>query len=424
MFCPEGEMVVEMVIVSAACLGLGIGLTVVWMKIRARRAGTSPHDGHPEAPFPAIVSPVKVVVASGDQEVMSMTILDDSNPNMELLRNATRLPQGAVSGALKSLVEPLMQATPSVVTAAATHSTQLMEVVINGQMLAATDGNGLRAIAKAGKGFEHARLYEPSNLQNIANAAAIWQLASVVVAQKHLADISATLKCVETKVDGIQSFLEEERLAVIKSAMNYLEVARRAVESGEFLERTRGELERFDIELDRVSMSLVEQAKRESRTELRRDSVGCEGEYTSALSKHKGLSRIGEELALCNEARLANWYLCSIYPDSSKILEPRLEQIKKSIKEIGSLEGRLSKSVKDDCALIDAKFTLDSTINKRRFDVKSAAKAGKHALQNGLRRSEEIVLKLEAIRADRQAINRLVIETKNGVPSAVYLCQE
>lgn len=265
----------EMVIVSVVCLGLGIGLTVVWMKIRARRAGTSPHDEHPKASFPAIVSPVKVVVASGDQEVMSMTMLDDSNPNMELLRNATRLPQDAVSGALKSLVEPLMQVAPSVVTAAATHSTQLMEVVINGQMLAATDGNGLRAIAKAGKGFEHARLY-----------------------------------------------------------------------------------------------------------------------------------------------------LCSIYPDSSKILEPRLEQIKKSIKEISSLEGRLSKSVKDDCALIDAKLTLDSTINERRSDVKSAAKAGKHALQNGLRRSEEIVLKLEAIRADRLAIKRLVIETKNGVPSAVYLCQE
>lgn len=417
-------MVLEIVIVSVACLALGIGLTVVWMKIRARSAGTTPHDEHPEAPSADGVAPVKVVVANGDQEVMSMTKLDDSDPNMELLRNATRLPQHVVSGVLKSLVEPLMQVAPSVVTAVATHSKQLMEVVINGQMLAATDGNGLRAIAKAGKGFEHARLYEPSNLQNIANAAAIWQLASVVVAQKHLADISATLKRVESKVDSIQSFLEEERLAVIKSAINYLEVARKAVENGEFLERTRAELERFDIELDRASMSLVEQAKRESRIELERDSVGCEGEYTSALAKHKRLSRLGEELILCNEARLANWYLCSIYHDSSKILEPRLEQIKKSIKEISSLEDRLSKSVKDDCELISATFTLGSTINERRSDVKSAAKVGKHALQDGLRRSEEIVVKLETVRADRQAINRLVIETTNGVPSAAYLCQK
>jgi hypothetical protein len=66
-----------------------------------------------------------------------------------------------------------------------------MEVVINGDLVRAADGHGFRAIAMGAKGVrEHARLFEVKNLQNVVNAAAVWQIASVLVAQKHLADIS------------------------------------------------------------------------------------------------------------------------------------------------------------------------------------------------------------------------------------------
>lgn len=177
------------------------------------------------------MSPAQVVVTSGDKEVMSMMVLDAADATMKLL-SATQLQPEAIPDALKSLVESLVQVAPSVGTAAMINSSKLMEVVINGELLAASDGNGLRAIAKAGKGFEHARLYEPSNLQNMANAAAIWQIASVVVAQKHLADISATLKRVESKVESIQCFHEEKRFSDIGKTMSYLEDANMAIESG------------------------------------------------------------------------------------------------------------------------------------------------------------------------------------------------
>lgn len=427
----------EILIFSAASLALGIGLAVVWIKIHDRRANLPTQDRRSatrgslpvaasalEATSVPIVSPTQVVVTSGDQEVMSLMVLDDANFTVERLRGATKLPKQVFSGALAPLVEPLMQAAPSVGTAAMAHSNKFMEVVINGRMLAASDGNGLRAIAKAGKGFEHARLYEPSGLQNVANAAAIWQIASVIVAQKHLADISATLKRVESKVEGIQSFLEESRFAVIKSAMNYLDVARKTVGSGEFLDRTRDQLEHFDVELDRASMALIDQIQRESKSELERDKVGCEGEYKSALDKHKRLGRLAEELTLCNEVRLVNWYLCSVYPDRSKILTPRLDQIRKSLDEAKMLTDRLSYSADTDCAKIDATFTFDNTINERRLEIRSVAHNGRYALQEGLRRSKEIILKLEAVHADRQGINRLIVETKDGHLSAVYLCDE
>ncbi len=427
----------ETIVASVVSLLIGLVIAVIWMKKQSgHTGGTNGNHQSADAPTPppnvirkavtasaAEVFPDRIVVTSDDREVMSMTVFEGADTSKMQLHGAIRLPQGAISGSLRSLIEPLLQVAPSAGTAVMANSSKLMEVVINGQMLAASDGNGFRAIAKAAKGFEHARLHKPSNLQNVANAAAMWQIASVIVAQKHLADISATLKRVESKVDGVQKFLEEARSAIVKSVMNYLSVAKLAVENGEFLERTRGELERFDLQLDQVGMTLIDQIKRESLTELERDTVGCEGEYQSALAKHIRLSRLVEELALCNEVRLANWYLCSVYPDNSKMLAPRLDQIRKSLNESKALHENLLESVVKDCGLIEADFTSSETINERRSEVRSEANKGKNVLTEGISHCESIVLKVDSVRADRQATNRLVIETKEGAPSAVYLCQ-
>ncbi len=432
----------EVLIASLLSLVVGVGLAITWMKRNAISKGATTGDKQAiraleqqilvrkkiEASAPVLeadsvphIAPAQVVVTRGDREVMSMMVLTDTDTATKHLQRATKLPEQAISGPLRSLIEPLLQAAPSVGTAAMANSGKLMEVVINGQMLAASDGNGLRAIAKAGKGFEHAKLYEPSNLQNVANAAVIWQLASIVVAQKHLADISASLKRVESKVEDLQSMLEEKRFAVIRSAMNYLDVARKAIESGEFLERTRNEMERVDIELDRAGMTLVEQIRRIAGKGLERDTVGCEGEYKSASDKHQELSRLAGVLALCNEVRLVNWYICSVYPDNSKMLTPRLEQISKRLSEDKLLQELLLKSVKDDCELITADFTSEETISLRRSKVKNVANEGQLALNEGFKRCGEILIKLEKVRADRQEIIRLVVETRDGAPTAAYL---
>lgn len=422
----------ELVLVSVVFLLLGVGGTIIWIKRRGNPPSVKQIPAAEVSPLPMAiyqaptesvsVMPSQVVVSDGDREIMSLTLLEDADAAKKQLSRATLLPTQAVSGLLGRMIEPLMQAAPSVGVASMANSSKLMEVVISGQMLAASDGNGLRAIAKAGKGFEHARLFEPNNLQAVASITAIWQLASILVAQKHLADISSALKHVESKVDGIQSFLEEERFAVIRSAMNYLKIAKQAVETGEFLALTRDKLEDFEIELDRAGMTLLDQIKRESALALERDTVGCEGEYQSAFAKHTRLKRFVDELTLCNEVRLANWYLCSVYPDSSKVLTPRLDQIKKDIGKNRALKDHLAIVVEKDCGLINAKFTSDNVIEQRRAEVSEIGREGRIKLQDSLNHNERLILKIEMVRADRLAISRLVVETKDGLPAAVYMC--
>lgn len=88
----------------------------------------------------------------------------------------------------------LIQAVPSLLVASEAHGKRLMEVVINGDLVRAADGNGSRPYAITnGRISELARLFEVEKLSDMINAAAVWQIASVVVAQKHLADISQKL---------------------------------------------------------------------------------------------------------------------------------------------------------------------------------------------------------------------------------------
>ena len=211
---------------------LGLLLTAgFWIFRQRRQREAVPSQSKRSAPTPAtvgiaattlpqelaIVMPNQIVVTDGDDEVFSMMLLDNDQTARNWLQSATPLAFDGTSKVVSRLIEPLMQVAPSVGTAVMAGNSKLMEVVINGPLLAASDGNGLRAIAKAGKGFEHARLFEPKNLQNVANAAAIWQIVSAVVAQKHLADISATLQRMENKVASIQASLEDARYAVIRS---------------------------------------------------------------------------------------------------------------------------------------------------------------------------------------------------------------
>lgn len=414
------------IILGGAVISLVAFLTV----LRKRRGGQVASPVEPQGlTLPVAMQPVEVealevptrlLLAVDDEPVFALTILDEDEGRKQTAGLSRHAPT-----AFGRALEPLMQVAPSMATAGMAGSRQLMEVVINGPLVAAADGNGFRAMTMGANGVQqNARLFEPKALQNVANAAAIWQLASVAVAQKHLADISATLKRVEEKVAGVQSMLEEERAALIDGALKYIHSARQAMQQGEFLERTRDKLEDFEIRLEQAGTTLLRQIERESQSELDRDTVGCEGEYQSALAKHQALAERASELVACAEVRLANWYLCSLYPDRSKMLEGRMQQIQQFLGQVASVRKRLSSALDADCKKIDARFTSDETITERRKHVRKEAKPGNEALSKGSKRCEMIVARVQAVADDRSSTSRMLIETNGKTPTAVYLAHD
>lgn len=391
----------------------------------ASAANQSIPDSHDESP----VAPNQIVVQNGDHQLMTITAIADENSIRHEISKSIQLDKDVVnasSSSLSRLMELLMQVAPASATSIAANNKYLMEVVINGEMIAAKDGNGLRAIAKntSGKFSEHARLYHPKNLKNVANLAAIWSLASVAVAQKHIADISATLKRVESKIDSIQSLLEEGRLSKIKSYIYYMETAKAELERGKFESRTRNILEQIDLKLDEIRISLIAQIQRECKTDLTVDSIGCSGEYESAKTKYKKITSLIHDLHLCQQTRLSNWVLCSMYPEDGALLFSRLEQIKKTMRESHALTDGIQNATTEDCDKIASKFVRDSTIKTRRDDVRKISREIVSTINELRENSSDSILLIEAIQTEKNNPQRLIVSVENGVPKSIYLRNE
>ena len=152
-----------------------------------------------------------------------------------------------------SKLSALFQAIPSLMLENQTVGKQLIEVSINGDLVRASDGIGWRAFSVGSGGIkEHARLLDVQNLQSLINISAIWNIASVLVAQKHLADISSKLDGIKCGIEGVARFQDNQRKARVNSAYEILLQIFTTISDGEFPEDGRihiGDIERDLLEI-------------------------------------------------------------------------------------------------------------------------------------------------------------------------------
>ncbi|BBQ52918.1 hypothetical protein WP2S18C03_19990 [Aeromonas veronii] len=94
-----------------------------------------------------------------------------------------------------------------------------------------------------------ARFHEADNLKNMVNANLIFNLASQILAQKHLADINERLQTIERKIDSIDLHLQESRFSKIETFRERLQIVGKLIQSGE---------EISEISLQNISKSTLE----------------------------------------------------------------------------------------------------------------------------------------------------------------------
>lgn len=113
-----------------------------------------------------------------------------------------------------------LQSVPDILLAGSMASKKLMEVEIHGDLTRAADGVGYRAFAVGDHGIkEHARLFDADNLNTLVDAAAIWRIASVVVAQKYLHDINQNLNEIKSALHAVGQFQRDEQRSKIESSV-------------------------------------------------------------------------------------------------------------------------------------------------------------------------------------------------------------
>ena len=156
-----------------------------------------------------------------------------------------------------SRLSPLLQTLPSLATSAHVASHQYMEVIINGPLASVKDGPGFRGFSLGEKGIkEHAVLLNPDKLSQLVNAGMLLNVASAVLAQKHLADISKKLTEIVEAVHEVSVFQNNERKADILGAIQYLQQITPVVLEEQCSPAIRQILEDTELEFSKIQIHL------------------------------------------------------------------------------------------------------------------------------------------------------------------------
>lgn len=99
-----------------------------------------------------------------------------------------------------------------------------MEVIINGSLANVKDSPGFRGFSLGEKGIkEHAVLLNPDKLIHLVNTDVLLNIASVVLAKKHLADISQNLTEIIEAVREVSAFQNNAQKSEIVGTIQYLQ---------------------------------------------------------------------------------------------------------------------------------------------------------------------------------------------------------
>lgn len=373
-----------MVLLAGVGLVIFIALLASWAKWRKQVQSTGPGpmvvktvrtDG--ELPV-AANAPTSILI--GESAANPLLTITNSSATADYERG-TVMDIGSRS---ISRLSALLQAAPALMVAQQAAGKRLMEVVINGDLVRAADGHGMRAFSMGADGIRsHAKLFDVQQLENMINAAAVWQVASVLVAQKHLADISAKLDEIKAGVDSISRFLDDQRKSRIEAAYNYLGQAYRAIQGGELSDSVRSQLEDCERDLLEIQLHLDKEFRaRAARKVEDKEMIGTEDLTNNIKQKIAELNTLTQDIALCIQTRVLAWHVLSLYPGEPQLKLARRESIEQAIAAFQKLGPLCSEQMESEIASINSLFNRESTLNERRASLRSLRDNAVTALGN------------------------------------------
>lgn len=309
-----------------------------------------------------------------------------------------------------SRLSNFLQAVPAAATlaeVAGATGTRYMEVVCDGKLLKAAKGGGKRAIAMVNGKPVHANLFDANRLTMLASTSAVMNIASVALAQKHLADISQKLTALKDEVDKIAEFQSNERLSVLTAAIHYFEQVAPSVLGGELsasvlaqIERREGDLLDRQHHLARDLTSAMDRLR-----EVKDNSWFTSSDFVDNIEKEQGsLNDLLTQLTLCLRARALGWQLLCQFPEGEIAKRRRREDIEASLDDLKESSDRLRQVdaiVREKLKGASSKWS-QSSMNGRKLGIMRAGDACLNAISMereriaaGMVQAEEMLSALE-----------------------------
>jgi len=226
-----------------------------------------------------------------------------------------------------------LQALPDALIAAQVHSSRLMEVLIHGDLIPAADSIGFRAFAIGDRGIvEQAKLLNPNNLTALVDGALLWRFASIVVAQKHLADISRRLANIEKGISAIIQFQGDEQKSKIVGSLDYLRQVNGALTAGERSEGVKTMLEHIDRDMGGIQRHIEESFHRRLGEPIKGDYRGYKSLSSGFQKKLDDLEESLKTHQLAGRTRVAALSVLATYPGENALKSARSAAIMESVK--------------------------------------------------------------------------------------------
>lgn len=322
----------------------------------------------------------------------------------------------------------LLQAAPTTALAAQGVPENVFEVAINGPLLNAKDaaGNAIegtyRAMKNGGSGGikEHGLLIKPENLSNAMNAAAVWQVASVVVAQKHLADISEKLDGIVTTIHRVEGKLDAQRRGALMGAMDTLKEVSVPILQGEHTAHNRQTLEdQYQKMMDKKHE--IHQLLRDrinALPDLQDTQTFGASEFPDKIREEIGeIGTLFQQALLCSRVRFQAWSLLTVLQGEPLLKKERYRTIQQDFDQAFSPDGLRSvfeQNVTDLILRVDSKMVFKSTLPNHRTELTKELRSTLSALDQDIRGERSIIAHGEALLSDATQPTRVLVKTKGN----------
>jgi hypothetical protein len=319
-----------------------------------------------------------VVLGENGEVLVSCYEINDLPPKRETLRNEAGMSLTSARQLVADFVTREMSVPGKTIQIVFDPSVQKGLAQGNLELVKVARGEGHRLIARASDSKKYVgqgRLIESRNLRSLGSS--IFHIASIAVAQAHLADINKNLDEIKANVQSIRDFLEDQDVARLKGTIEYLDYVvdyiGRLESPEKFPPEKRAELESIRRDLMTWSVQVGLEADRlqaKIKNQNIEDFVGTGNTFSKlhshAIATEQLIQKHG--LVLRIETLL---YMTAAYLDPLALRDRdavRISSPGETAKTLGATVDQLENT--SSILLADAFFNRKETLQQRQLRIK------------------------------------------------------
>ncbi|MDR1497081.1 MAG: hypothetical protein LBS59_01515 [Puniceicoccales bacterium] len=252
-------------------------------------------------------------------------------------------------------------------------------------------------------------------LTGIANLMVFWQMATLLVAQKHIADIAGKLSKIQEDIEKISSFLDSARTARIQAIYDYLGQIYASVNHGDIPPSFRPQLEAAERDLLEIQHHLEASYAHTINAKTTHDELVGTGILKEKIEqKITTLHSLSNDITFCLKTRIASLFLLTLFPDEQRLKQNRWDSVNASIQRLRLLEHSARKEITHAINSISSNWNKKETLRSRKASLRDQYSLHTKKWTTALRSHEEEIQHCARLLSQNTRPLTLLLQLQDG----------